>query len=129
MSREMGTPAEAIAFPLVTNQLDLGFWVWDGSAWMLGLIPNQNSAISAHGCNDIWILRLVSSLVDFAWMGDLLNYVEFHLNGIVTLSSAIPPNLARLLIVIFGIRLNGVWQLDIGYLKIVGLVVGGVGAK
>jgi len=92
---------------------------------MLGAIEDQCPTINTHGCNDIWILWLISGLVDLSRMINPL--VDGHLDASsFSIRVSITSNFFALLIVVVGIGGDIVWKLDGCDFQVVWLVVGGV---
>jgi hypothetical protein len=79
---------------------------------MLGAVKNENFAIYTQSGNDIWILRLVSSLVHLSRVLDLLDNITF--DGSYSPGAAVAPNLASLLIVVGRVWCDRFGNLDIG---------------
>lgn len=86
---------------------------------MLGAIPNHNSAIRAHGGNDVGVLWLIPRLVDFTLVVNLLDNVELDLHRWLLGATSISTNLTLVLIVVFGIWGVGIGELHLGDLKVV----------
>lgn len=123
----MGIPAQPEALGLVTKELHLWVHIPCRHAGMLRSIPNHHPPICTHGRNDVRVLWLIPSLVDFAFMVNLLNNVELDLHLMLFGSSTKATNLASFFIVVFGIRCIGVWQLYMSNLKVVLSITGSVG--
>ena len=87
---------------------------------MLGAVEYQYSSINAHCGYDVWILWLVSCLVDFSRMIYLL--LDVHLDSRLFSTRgwvAITTNLSTFLIIVMWIRCNVLWELDVCDLEIV----------
>lgn len=71
----MWTPAQSKSFYRVPDELHLGRNVASRRARMLRPIPYHYTAICAHCRNDVGVLWLIPSRVDFALVIDLLHDV------------------------------------------------------
>lgn len=71
-------------------------------------------------------MRLVASLVDFAWMFDFLDDVKLDFDFLLVGRATMPTDLACLFVIVFCIWLGWLGKLDAGNLEIVGLVIGGM---
>ena len=94
---------------------------------MLRPVEDEDLAINAKSGNDVWVLRLIAGLVDFAGMLNSLHNVALESSNIACLSIA--ANLASFLVVVVGVRRHGFWYLDVGDLEKVGTVVRGMGTE
>lgn len=90
-------------------------------------VKDENSTIDTKRGDDVWVLRLIASLVDFARMLNLLYDVALEGGNLACLSIA--SNLASFFIVVVRVRCHGFGNLDIGDLKEVGTIVGRVGSE
>lgn len=94
---------------------------------MLCPIKDENSAINAKGSDDIWVLRLIASLVDLSRVLDSLYDIAFKGSNVACLSVA--SNLASFLVIVVGVWHCSFGYLDIGDLEEVGAAVGGVSSE
>ena len=126
----MGTPAETEPFSLVANKFNLRINNTNWHARVFCTVEYHDSSIRTHGRDDIRILRLVSSLVDFSLVVNLLYNGEFHFHRCRFLSraSSIASNLLTFLVVIFGIWSSKVRKLDMRNLKEVLCFARGMGS-
>ena len=101
-------------------------------ARVLGAVPDHSAAVGAHGGHHVRVLRLVARLVDLARVVDLLHDRQLDLHGRRLLRArrpaAVASNFFALLIVVGRVRCDGVWDLDLCELEVVGDVVAGVRA-
>ena len=95
---------------------------------MLGTIEDKNLSINAHRCNNIGVLWLISSLVDFSRVVDLL--LNGHLDcGLLAIRRvAVATNLSSLLVVVMRVCCDILWQFNIGNLEVILGIVGGMRA-
>lgn len=84
---------------------------------MLGSVEYCDLAVDAHGRDDVGVLWLVSSLVDFALMVDLLLDGEFDSRSVSRI--AITSYFTLLLVIILLVRNNRLWELDVCDLQII----------
>lgn len=125
----MGIPGEAEPFRLVTNQLDLSIHLAK-SGWLkrvLGAVKDEDLAIDTKRGDDIWVLRLIPSLVHLARVLNLLDNVALDGSNVAGISIA--PNLASLLIVIGWVWRDSFGNLNIGNLQEICALVGRMRAK
>lgn len=117
----MKTPAQAEALCFVAYKFHLRVYMPCGCTRVFRPIPNHDPAIRAHGSYYVWILRLVSRLVHFVLMVDLLHDVKlhFHRRCLVRASTAVSTDLLSLLIIFCGIRSDWFWELYVSYLQVV----------
>lgn len=126
-SRFVRVPRQTETFLFVPDQLNLGVgFTRLVKSTVLGAIEDQNPAVHGKGGDDVWVLRLVSCLVDLARMVDLLRDLERDDWGLA--ASAVTTNLACILVVILGVGSAHLGDLDLGDLDIVGLPLGRVGS-
>src|SRR4051812_45978992 len=92
---------------------------------MLAPVKDQGPPVRTHGSNYVGVLRLITGLVDFAGMVDLLNDVECKGSFCIAMTS----NLARLLIVLGWIRFAEFRNFDACYLKVVLGLSRGIGSE
>lgn len=113
----------------VTNQLNLRIWhsVWRQA--MLGAIEYEDSTLYRECGDNVWVLRLIPSLVDFAGMVNLLDDIKFdnwrrgsRSRRLVTVTA----NLTAFLIMVVGIRLGHLGNVNFDDLNIVWLPFSGV---
>ena len=76
----MRTPAQAESFFGVPIQFHLGIHLTSWDTRMLCSVKHHNSSICTHRRDHVRILWLVSGLVDFSLVIDLLDDVEFDLD-------------------------------------------------
>lgn len=78
---------------------------------MLGSIKDQGPTINTHGCDNVWVLGLVSGLVNLSRVINLL--VDGHFDASAfTVGVAITSNFLAVLVVLIGIGRDVVWKLD-----------------
>ena len=119
VASHMGIPANRKAFGLMSEELHLGVDSAGGQAGVFGAIPDHNTAIRAHRCNDIRVLRLVAGLVDLPLVINFLNDVELDLHLGLLRAPAIPTDLSPVFVVILRVWNIGVWELHMGDLKVI----------
>lgn len=73
----MWIPAQSKPFALVSNELRLRSYNTLGDTAMLRAVEDENSSTRGHGSNNIWVLWLISRLVDLSWVINLLLNVHF----------------------------------------------------
>lgn len=119
----MRVPVQAETFGLVSNKLNLRVDLSEGSGLerVLGSVEDKDFAIDTKSGDDVRILRLISSLINFSGVLDLLNNLALDSSDITRLTVA--TNLASLVIVVLGIGRYSLWNLNIGNLKKVGALV------
>ena len=122
----MGVPAESKALAAVSMELYLGVDLALRLARVLRAIKDEDLAINAHGGQDIRVLGLVPSLVDFAGVVNLLSDVELDLGSVASL--AVAAHLAALIVVVLGAWLSLLGNLHLGDLDVVRLLVRGMGS-
>lgn len=90
---------------------------------VFGPVKDENFAIDTHCCDDVWVLRLISSFVDFAGMINLLHYG--HLNGwrVARRRVAVATNLSSFIIIVPLIRCNVLRKLDICDLEVIRCII------
>lgn len=125
----MRVPVQAETFGLVSNKLDLSVDLSKGSGLerVLCSVEDEDLAIHTKSGDDVRVLRLISSLVNFSGVLDLLNNLTLDSSDITRL--AVATNLASLLIIVLGIGGYSLWNLNIGNLKKVGALIRSVSAK
>lgn len=99
----MRVPVQAEALCLVPDELDLGINLAQ-VGWLKGMfcpVKNQDPAVNAKSGDDVWVLRLVSSLIDLSGMLNLVHNVALDRRDIPRL--AVAANLSPLLIKIIRI--------------------------
>lgn len=121
------TPVQAKAFLFVPDQLDIGIWNAPWRQAVFRAIENEDSAIHRKGCNNIWILRLIAGLVDFAWMVDLLYDIELDDHRLPL--APVAANFTAFLVVFLRVGFDSLGDLNLGDLEIVGFALGCVGSK
>jgi hypothetical protein len=119
----MRVPIQTETLSLVSNKLDLSIDLSKGSRLerVLRSVEDENLAIHTKSGDDVGVLRLISSLVDFSGMLDLLNNLALDSSDITRL--AVATNLTSLLIIVLGIGRHSLWNLNIGNLEKVGALV------
>lgn len=123
----MWVPGQTEPFGLVADKLNLGVWLAGlMKAAVLGAVENQDPAVNCECSNDVWVLRLVSGLVDLAGVIDLLRDLESD-DGRLPSSTAIATNLATLFVIVGRVRRCGFRNLEFRNLEVVGLAFGCVG--
>jgi hypothetical protein len=122
----VGIPAQTEALLLVAMKLDLGVDLAVGRVAVLGAIKDENPGVGGQCCDEVGVLRAVARLVHLLGVVDLLNNVPLH-GSLVNL--AVAANLASLVIVVAGVGLDRLGDLDLGDLQVVLLALGGVGAN
>lgn len=125
----MRIPVQAEALCLVSDELDLGVDLAK-VGWLKGVfcpVKDQDPTIHAESGNDVWVLRLVSRLIHLPGVLDLVNNVA--LDGCDIPRFAVATNLSPLFIKFIRIGRHRFGDLDVGDLKEIGAVVGGVGAE
>ena len=115
----MRAPAESKTFLCVAQKFHLRVDCSCRQAGMLRTIPDHCSSIRTHGGNDIRILRLITCLVDFTLVINLLNNVELNLHWGLLGATPISANLAPFLIVVIWVRSRRVGKLHMGDLQII----------
>jgi hypothetical protein len=123
----MGIPVETETLGLVAYQLDLRVELANGgrgNQGVLGAVKDENFAIDAKGSNNVGVLWLIAGLVHFSGVFNLVHNVAFDGCDIAGLS--IPADFTTFLIIVIRVRGNGLWDLHIGNLEVVGAVIGGV---
>lgn len=125
----MGVPVKTKALCLVTNQLNLGIDFSEGGRVerMLCSIKDEDLAVHTEGGNNIGVLGLVSSLVNFPRVLDLLNNVAFDGGNIACL--AVATNFSALIVVLVGVGCHSLGDLNVGNLDKVGALIRRVGAE
>lgn len=112
----MRAPVQAKALLCVALQLDVRVWGAAGvETAVLGPVVDEDPAVDAQGSDHVRVLGLVTGLVDLTGMVDLLD--DVHLDG--SRLAAVTANLATILIVVIGVRLGRLWDLDLGNLEVV----------
>lgn len=96
---------------------------------MLGSIPNHNTTIGTHCCDDVRVLRLIPGLVDLTLVVNLLDNVELDLHLGLFGSATVATNLSFVLIIILWVRCIGVRKLDMGNLEVVLSIASGMGTN
>lgn len=131
MARIVGAPAEPEAFCLMADQFHLRVDYSSRCAWMFRPVPYHNPPIRAHRCYYVGILRLVSGLVDFALVIDLLDDMEFdfRLRCLLRGSAAVSTDFFSFLIVVCRVRRDRLRKLYMSYLKIILSFTGGMSAN
>ena len=100
------TPTETITLVSVTLQFDFRANLASWHARVRRSIPDQDPAIRTLCCNNIRILRLVSSSVYLAWMIDFLCDIELHLDLLLLRrATTIASDLSGGLIIVLNVRL------------------------
>lgn len=94
---------------------------------MLCPIKDENSAINAKSSDDVWVLRLIASLVDLSGMLNSLYNIALEGSNVTCLSVA--SNLASFLVIVVRVRYYSFGYLDIGDLEKVGAAVRGVSSE
>jgi hypothetical protein len=119
----MRIPVQAETFGLVSNKLNLSVDLSKGSGLerVLRSVEDKDLAIHTKSGDNVRILRLVSSLVDFSGVLNLLNDLALDSSDITRLTVA--TNLASLVIIVLGIGRYSLWNLNIGNLKKVGALI------
>lgn len=115
----MGVPAKTKAFSFMAEELHLGVDSSGGQAGVFGAIPDHDTAIRAHRCDDIRVLWLIAGLVDLPFVINLLENVELDLHLGLLRASAVTTDLSPVFIIIFRVGNIRVGELDIGNLKVV----------
>lgn len=125
----MRVPVQAKTLGLVSDELNLSINLSKGSRVerVLRSVKDKDLAVHAQCRENIRILGLVSSLVHFSRMLDLLNNIALDSRDIARLSVA--TDLASFLIVVVGVGRHSLGNLYIGNLKIVGAFIRGMSAK
>lgn len=95
---------------------------------MLGAIKDKDLSIDAHCGDDVGILWLISSLVDFSGMVNLLFNGHLDRSLLAIRRTAVATDFSPLLVVIVRVCCDILWQFNIGDLEVVLGVVGGVRA-
>ena len=90
---------------------------------MLRTVKDQNPSSRSHCGNDVWILWLVSRLVDLSRVINLLLNVHFDCGLFPVGRVSIATNFASLLIIIVRIRGDVLRDLDVCDLEVVLCVV------
>lgn len=91
---------------------------------MFCAVEDEDTAIHGKSRNNVWVLRLITCLVDLTRMLNLVDNVT--LDGRHLARLAIPTDLAAILVVIVRVWRGCFGDLYIGDLKIIGTVVRGV---
>lgn len=102
--------------------------------WHAGVfhpIPDHDPPVGAHGSDNVWVLRLISSLVYLPLMIDLLHNIKLNLHdrGLLGRSISVAANLFALFVIVCGIGSTGFWKLHMGNLKVVLSFAGGMGSN
>lgn len=125
----MGVPGQAKPFFLVSSQLDLGARCAGGVHAVLGTVKDQDSAINGECGDDVRVLGLISGLVHFAGVVNLLGDLERDDGRLAaTWPASVAAKLPALLVILSRVGLDGLGDLEFGYLDIVGLPLGCVGS-
>lgn len=114
----MWAPTKSKAFFCVAQQFQLGIHRSRRDAGVLRPIPNHDPPVCAHCCNHVGVLRLVSRLVDFALVVNLLHNIELHFHRALLGAATVATNFPALFIVVFGF-----WVIRIGKLYVRNLQV------
>jgi hypothetical protein len=97
----------------------------NGLRKMLRLIKDEHIPICAHGSDQIWILRLISRLVDFTFVNNPLMNLKATLG-----STPITANFLLRLVIPAGVLLGRrVGKLHFGHLKVVSIIARSVGSN
>lgn len=91
-------------------------------------VKDENFTVHAHCCDDVWVLRLVSSLVDFSWMIYLLHYGHFDRWRVARRRIAVATNFSSLIIVVSLIRGDILRKFNVSNLKVIRCIVGCMGS-
>jgi len=87
---------------------------------MFRSIPDHDSTIRAHGRDDVRVLRLVSSFVDFPFMINFLHDIEFDFDWrLLRRSTAVTPNFLALFVILSRVWGDRVRQLTMDNLQVV----------
>jgi hypothetical protein len=125
----MRVPVQAKTLGLVSDELNLSINLSKGGRVERVLRPVKDKDLAVHAeCREnIRILGLVSSLVHFSRMLDLLDNIALDSRDITRLSVA--TDLTSFLIVVVGVGRHSLGNLYIGNLEIVGTFIRGMSAK
>ena len=117
----MGAPIQTKSLPLMADKLDLRVHYSGWHARMFCAIKDHDSCICTHGCYDVGILRLIASLVDLAFVINLLDNCKLHFRRrrLLSRTASISSDLFSFLIVVLGFWCGKVRQLNVGNLKII----------
>lgn len=96
---------------------------------MLGAIEYKDSPIYAHGSYNIWVLRLVSSLIDLSRVVYPLFDIQFDCGLFARWYIPITSNLSAILVKPVGFGREVLWDVDICDLNVVLRAIRGVRAK
>lgn len=125
----MRAPVESKALLCMTLELNLRV---DLSIWLrtvLGPVENEDRTVDSERSNEIGVLGAVASLIDFAWVINLLHNTPFHSSCIGRGGGlAVATDFATVFIVVAHIGANGFGRLDLGNLHMVRLPIRGVGS-
>lgn len=120
MTTLVRTPAQTEALLCVTKELHLRVDMAGRYTWMFRSIPDHDSTIRAHGRDDVRVLRLVSSFVDFPLMINLLHDIEFDFDWrLLCRSTAVAPNFLALFVILSCVWGDRVRQLTMDNLQVV----------
>lgn len=119
----MRVPAQTEPFRRVASQFSLRVDGAARQAAMLGPVEHQHLPVNAHRGDYIGVLRLVSRLVDFAGVVNLL--LDGHLDRRRLAGSRAPmaSNLALFFVIVALVGCNVLGQLDICDLEVIRCVV------
>lgn len=119
----MRVPVQAETLGLVTDEFNL--WVdlakRSRLEGMLCAIKDENLAIDTQSSNDIGVLRLIASLVNFSWMLNLVNDVAFESGDITRL--AVAANLTPFFIIVCEFWRHSLGNLNMSNLEVIGAVI------
>ena len=114
----------------MSKKLDLRIDMTRRHAGMFRSVPDHDSSISAHGSDDIGVLRLISSFVHLSLMVHLLHNVKFnfHDRRLLGRTTSVAANLFTVLIIVCGVRSYRFGELYMSNLQIVLSLAGGMSA-
>ena len=113
-------PGHAVALGRMTLQTNVGIaLIGSGRKWMFGIVKDVNLPSDTAGSDKTWILRHITSTVNFAVVRDALGNVDF------CICAAITTNFTRCVVKLARVDLCvGTWQLHGGDLQKIGVAIG-----
>lgn len=110
----MWTPTETEALLCMPEELHLRIDMSCGYTRMFCPVPDHNPTIRAHCCDDVRILWLISSFIDFTLMVNLLNNIEFDLHRrLLCGAGPVAADLFPLFVIFGGVGGDGIRQLTV----------------
>lgn len=127
----MGAPVEPEALLIMTFECNLGIDLTIRLGTVLSSVKDENRPVDSQSGNQVRVLEAVASLVNLAWMVDLLHNFPPHgtrIGGGGGGGLAIATNLASVLIVVTRIRANRLRNLNFSNLDVIWLFIRSMGS-